>query len=597
MPTKKLMVLTSDEYNPGALPIIRILNRVLIAVGILAIAGLVIQQGFILEKTTSALFNRIDFLIINYYLFQHLVKLFCCRRKFDFLKSHWFESLLALLIILELSIMIDGIGIRLLGRYFTDFNVTEITEIYIGFAQIIIFLTLIIGAIRYNSHLAALKFHPSQTIILSFIFVIFCGAGLLMLPKATYSGHPVSFIDAVFTATSATCVTGLTVVDTATRFTRFGQIIILFLIQIGGLGIMTLSSFLVIFFGKGMGIRERVVISEMLNVDNFGKILNTLRNIMILTFGIEAAGTVLLMAFWADRGWTIGQLFYHSLFHSIAAFCNAGFSTFSDNLCSFGNSTGVLAAIGMLIVLGGLGFIVLTDIGDALVSFIKNPKRPYHLKVQTRIVLVITACLFAGGTATLFLLDTSGSPIGPRLLTAAFNSITTRTAGFNTIDIGQISMSASLAMIFLMFIGASPGSTGGGIKTTTFGILWSSILSIITGKNSVILYKRRMPFVVLNRAIVVFLFSLSVIAIGVFVLSLTEHALLIDILFEVTSAFGTVGLSRDFTPTLSVAGKTTIMLIMLIGRIGTLTLAFAITSQSELTSSRVEYPSESLMVG
>jgi trk system potassium uptake protein TrkH len=416
-----------------------------------------------------------------------------------------------------------------------------------------------------------------------------------MLPRATFPGQPITFLDALFTSASATCVTGLTVVDTATCFTTTGQIIILTLIQIGGLGIMTISSFLVMFFGKGIGVRERVVLREMLNLDKIGLITNTLRNVVLLTFGIEAAGTLLLMVFWQDQGWSFGYLAYTALFHSVAAFCNAGFSTFTDSLCGFSGSVGVLGTISMLIIFGGLGFIVIMDIGDYLVASAKNRKQPFHLKIQTRLVILISVILIVAGMALVYLIERiSGNDIS--FLSALFISITARTAGFNSIDMSTLACGSAFIVIFLMFIGASPGSTGGGIKTTTAGVLVKSIFAIITGQNRIIMYHKRIPFLVLNRALVVFTFSVIVVAFMVFILSLTEKTDMVNIIFEVVSAFGTVGLSRNLTPDLSVMGKIAIIGTMFIGRIGALTLAFAIT-QSDQTPSRIEYPSESIMVG
>jgi trk system potassium uptake protein TrkH len=249
----------------------------------------------------------------------------------------------------------------------------------------------------------------------------------------------------------------------------------------------------------------------------------------------------------------------------------------------------------MLIIFGGLGFIVITDIGDFLVALGKNARQPFHPKVQTRLVVLISVILIVGGALTVYGIEVGGGK-DISFLSAFFISITSRTAGFNSIDMATLSYGSACIVIFLMFIGASPGSTGGGIKTTTAGVLIKSMIAIITGQNRIIMYHKRMPFLVLNRALVVFTFSVSVVCFMVFVLSLTEQTDIVNIIFEVVSAFGTVGLSRNLTPELSVVGKFAIISTMFIGRIGALTLAFAIT-QSDQAPSRVEYPSESLMVG
>ena len=590
--TDKFLGSDPEDYFYWASPVISGINIVLGLISVIAITSFLLQYGFNLSAQFNAVLNRIDLLIVQFYFWQFLSKLALSRSKLNFLKRRWFESGLALMIFFETAIIIRVVGFDLIGKYFSDVNVTTITEIYIGLAQILIILTLITEGIKYNTRVASLRFHPSQTMILSFILVIIVGTGLLMLPRATAPGHSISLLDAFFTSTSATCVTGLIVVDTATNFSQFGQIIILALIQIGGLGIMTLSSFLALFFGQGVGIRERVILHQMMNIDKIGLITSMLRNAVLITLGIEAAGALVLMALWSDQGWTLGQLIYRSVFHSISAFCNAGFSTFSNSLLPFQNDPGVLMCFSVLIILGGLGFIVLLDIAGAQVSW----RKKYRIKMQTRMVLVVSAILLAGGFISLFLLNKSNMG-GTRLLTAFFNSVTARTAGFNTTDIGSLSIPSVLIIMMLMFIGASPGSTGGGIKTTTIGVLWTSIIAIITGQNRIIIYKRRLPFLVLNRALVVFAFSVMFVALSVLLLSITENARSIDVAFEAVSAFGTVGLSRGLTPHLTIPGKLIIIISMFVGRLGALTLAFAITSPEDQPAFRIEYPSEAVMIG
>ncbi|MBN2038095.1 MAG: hypothetical protein JW768_15245 [Chitinispirillaceae bacterium] len=596
MATRRIRVLGSEEYSPGALRFIGVLNIILIGVALIAVISLIIQKGFYLKPGLEQLFYRIDFFIIQYYLVQFIIKMACARSKSLYLKRHWFESLLALLILSELLMMIRLLGFSIVRLVFLDIGVTEITEIYIGLAQFIILMTLIAGAIRYNPQFVRYKFHPSQLLMLSFFIVILCGSLLLMLPRATHPDQPISYINALFTAASATCVTGLTVVDTATYFTRFGQLIILCLIQIGGLGIMTLSSFLVIFFGKGIGVRERVVLQEMLSVEKFGLIVTTLRTIVVVTFGIEAVGALLLMLSWSGEGWPLGKLVYTSVFHAISGFCNAGFSTFSDSICSFSDNTGVLMSLSLVIVLGGIGFMVMKDLGDMLLAFFKRQKRPYHLKIQTRVVLIISLFLILFGAVAFYLLDgVFNDEID--LKNALFMSIATRTSGFSSVDFFHFGVPTLLVFMFLMIIGGSPGSTGGGIKTTTLAVLLRSVVTVISGQNRIILFRRTIPFLVLNRALVVFTFAISALALVTFLLTLTENAPFINIFFEATSAFATVGLSCGLSPDLSFAGKCIVVVTMFVGRIGTITLAFAITAQSEQGTNRIEYPTESIMIG
>ncbi len=593
--TKSLTVNESGEYYYQAEPLVKILNFILAIFSLAAISSLVLQYGFYLTDSVAAILNRVDLLIVQFYLWQFIFKFLFSRSKLSFIKRHLFEAVLAVLILSDFAIIIHLEGLNGIRKYFLDINITAVTKIYVVFTQILIILSIVIEGIHYNTRLASLKFHPAQTMMLSYIVVIFIGTVLLMLPKATPSNVSISFIDALFTATSAACVTGLTVIDTAGGFTMTGKLIILFLIQIGGLGIMTISSFLALFFGQGVGIRERVMLHQMMNIDKLGMISTVLRNAVILTLSIEAAGAILLMFFWADQGWTVNQLIFNSVFHSVSAFCNSGFSTFSDNLSSYHNDIGVLISISSLIILGGLGFIVILELIGGTVQK-KKPRRRSRLSIQSRMVLIISGLLLLIGFVLLYMLD--GHENGwNRALTAFFNSVTARTCGFNTMDFSALNNSSILIIMILMFIGASPGSTGGGIKTTTLGILWASIGAIITGQNRIVIFKRRIPFLVLNRALVVFAFSVMVVVLTAFLLSITENAPIIDIIFESVSAFSTVGLSLGLTQLLTTNGKLIIILVMFIGRLGALTLAFAITAPTELPSVKVEYPSESVMIG
>ncbi|NLE02803.1 MAG: hypothetical protein GX640_23295, partial [Fibrobacter sp.] len=562
-----------EEYYYWAEPVIKIVNIILGIISIFAVASIVLQYGFYLSEKHIAIISRINLIIVQFYFLQFLLKIIFSRNKLSFLRHRWFEAALAVLILFEIAVIIRVVGINLISKYFLDINVTAITEIYIGVAQALIILSIITEGIRYNRKIASLKFHPSQTLIISFVIVIIIGTGLLMLPKATHPGTPINLINALFTATSATCVTGFTIVDTGTYFTHTGQIFILILSQIGGLGTMTLSSFLALFFGQGVGIKERVVLHQMMNIDKIGMINTMLRNAVLITLGVEAAGALSLMFFWSDRSWTLQQLVYRSVYHSVSAFCNAGFSLFPDSLVAYANSVGIIFTISALIIIGGLGFTVICDLFEAQKQIRK--KQRYRLKIQTKLVLIITSFLLVAGFVCFYFLDTKNSGWS-RILLAFFNSVTCRSAGFNTIDLNLLTNTSLLIMMILMFIGASPGSTGGGIKTTTVGVLWASIVAIITGQNRIVIFKRRLPFLVLNRALVIFAFSVIVIGISVIFLSISENAPVFDIMFEAVSAYATAGLSRGLTSNLSITGKLIIIFLMFIGRLGALTLAFAI---------------------
>jgi trk system potassium uptake protein TrkH len=485
-------------------------------------------------------------------------------------------------------------GIGEFNNILYGIDITAITRIYIGIAQVLIIVNIIAEAMRYNTKVTSSKFHPSQMLLMSFILMILIGCGLLMLPRAVMPGKTLHLIDALFMSASAVCVTGLSVVDISSYFTHLGQAILLVLVQIGGIGIMTLSSFLALFFGQGVSIREGIIVNQMINAERIGLISSTIRNVVLITLGVELAGTLVLMALWSDNGWTLNKLIFSSLFHSVCAFCNAGFSTFSDSLINYQRNFPILAIISTLIILGGIGFTVITD----CFSLIRTPRRQRKpiLKVQSKLTLLVSGILLASGFLLLYLFDSTDDHF-LRITTALFNSVTSRTAGFNTIDMSTLSVPSILIVMMLMFIGASPGSTGGGIKTTTIAVLWSSIHAIITGKNRIVIFNRRLPFLVLNRALVIFVFSVAVISVAVLLLSITEKASVLKLAFEAISAYGTVGLTLGITGTLTLAGKAIIILLMFIGRIGALTLVFAITSPTDLPPVKVEYPTESVTIG
>ena len=576
--------------------IIHVINISFTIVGLVAVVSLVTQYGFYISPITEHWLERIDILIVFYFVLQFLLKLAVVPTRAEYIRRHWFEALLVLLIIVRTGLLIHSLGVGTIREYFLDINISAITKVTIVSAQLVLVLSLISSSLKLNRKIASLKFHPAQTLLLSFLVVIVIGTLLLLLPKATAPGKSLNVLDALFTATSATCVTGLIVVDTGTHFSLMGQLIILTLLQIGGLGLMTLSSFLALFFGRGMGIKERVMLQEMMNIDRLGAITRALRLAVTITFLFESVGAVLLFFSWNRPGWSFFDRVYHSVFHAVSAFCNAGFSLNSDSLMSYQSNYPVILIVSLLIIFGGLGFLVITELAGINVVKTPNHNTLRKLSVQTKLVLVMTAILLVFGTVLVLSLQSLEGSWFHRLANAFFSSVTARTAGFNTVDFSLFSTPLALVIVLLMFIGASPGSTGGGIKTTTVGILIASLTSIITGKNRIVMFKKSVSYTVMNRALVIFAFAILVTGTSVFLLSITEHAPLIDIIFEEISAYGTVGLSRGLTPHLSSWGRMVIILSMFIGRVGALTLAFAITPPKD--KQRVEYPQEkSVMVG
>jgi trk system potassium uptake protein len=453
--------------------------------------------------------------------------------------------------------------------------------------------------------------NPAQLFIISFLSIIFVGSLLLMLPNATYNG--ISFLDALFTSTSAVCVTGLIVVDTATHFTLFGQIIILSLIQIGGLGILTFASYFSYFFKGGATFENQIMMSDMSNLQKIGEVLSTLKKIIFITFLIEFIGALLIYSqldslLIPDF---FDQLFF-SIFHSISAFCNAGFSTLSNGLYEEGYRFNyplqlILVAI---FVLGGLGFPIIVNILKYLkhiilfkiLSFFSNKKAkytPWVLNINSRISLVTTAFLIVIGTLLFFITEynhtlAEHSGFG-KVVTAFFGATTPRTAGFNTIDMTALASSTVLITILLMWIGAAPSSTGGGIKTTTFAIAIMNFVSLAKGKSRIELYRREIAFVSIRRAFAIISLSLIVIGFGIFGISYFDSDKeLLSIAFECFSAYSTVGLSTGITADLSEMSKTILIIIMFIGRVSMLTILIAFIQKVKHVNYR--YPTEEIII-
>ena len=453
--------------------------------------------------------------------------------------------------------------------------------------------------------------NPAQLFIFSFLIIIIIGGFLLMLPNATYSG--ISFVDAMFTSTSAVCVTGLIVQDTATYFTEFGQIIIILLIQIGGLGIMTFASYFSYFFTGSSSYENQIILHEMTNSEKVAEVFSTLKRIILITFAIEAFGAFLiyesidqsLFQFQSDH-------IFFSIFHSISAFCNAGFSTLTNNLydTSFRFNYSLQIIIALLIIFGGIGFPILFNllkyIGQKIkfffLRFIKKRRvrsSPRIINVNSRIVLITTFWLLLLGTALFFILEYYNTlnehNFGGKLIVSFFSAVTPRTAGFNVVDTSALNIATILLVMLLMWIGASPASTGGGIKTSSLAVAWLNILSIARGKQRMEVFKREISSVSIHRAFAVIILSIFVIFLSISFLSIFEPDKgILNIAFECISAFGTVGLSTGITPHLCGASKIVLIFTMFIGRVNMLTILIALFKKSTTLVGR--YPSESILI-
>jgi trk system potassium uptake protein len=478
--------------------------------------------------------------------------------------------------------------------------------------SLLILILFIFEFSRFDIKRATLVLNPAQLFMLSFGFLIFTGAALLKLPNATIT--PISFIDALFTSTSAICVTGLTVVNTATNFTALGKSIILILIQIGGIGIMTFTSFFGFVFRGGSGsFSERFMMSEFFSEDNVSEIRKTLTKVIFITLLVEIIGAVFIyFNLSGDYFSTIGSKIHFSVFHAISAFCNAGFSTLNDNLndSALNNAFPVLYIICFLIILGGIGFPILLNLYTylkykllSLFSIIRHGHKkafiPMMINVNSRLVIYATLFLILTGTVFFYLFESDhalkGMTVAGKIAHSFFGSVTPRTAGFNSVNMGQLTVATVALTIFLMWVGASPVSTGGGIKTSTFAIALLNALRIARLKNHIEFHKREFHERSVDRAFAIIILSIIILGCSSLIMYLFEPDKgALKILFECVSAFGTVGLSLGITPYLSDPSKMILILLMFMGRMGILTLLFSFFRKS--STSVYRYPKENVLI-
>ncbi len=438
-----------------------------------------------------------------------------------------------------------------------------------------------------------IKLSPAQVIVLGFAALILFGAVMLTLPISSSDGKSVGFINALFTSTSAVCVTGLTVLDTVTEYSLFGQIVILLLIQAGGLGIMTMSTLFALIIGKRIGLKERLVIQEALGQFSLSGVVKLTRQIVLVTLLIEAIGaTILAIRFSLD--FPMGRAIYLGVFHAVSAFNNAGFDLFTTSLIRFEGDWAVIPTVSFLIILGGIGFTVIMDVWEH--------RRFSRLSLHSKLAIKVSLILIVVGTILIYAFEANnpetlgGKNLSEKFLGAYFHSVTPRTAGYFSLPVGLMSNPALLLTIVLMFIGASPGSTGGGVKTTTFGVLVMAVRTTISGRDEIILWGRRLSKEVVEKGLAITMAALSLIVIMTMILMITEQKAFLEILFEVASAFGTVGLSMGITPELTDIGKLLISFTMYAGRVGPLTLAVAI-AQRYRGPVNVHYPEDRVVVG
>ncbi len=555
-------------------PCLRILDRVTVLV---AVGGLSL---LLVERSLSAWPPPAGFVVAHccmllYFLADSLYRKFSSPVPFRRLKHRWLEGTIPLAFLLLAA---------------------RLESLYIAAAVAAILVMLVTRARNVMRNQSDIELRPASWMVLGFMIALIAGGLLLTTPAATVEGERTVLLDALFTSTSAVCVTGLIVRDTATYFSRFGQLVILVLIQLGGLGIMTFGILLVLLMHKRMDMHQRIVMREVFDRDELAGLIRLVRFIFLMTLLVEGLGALMLSLAWFDHFASPLLTLYHAVFHAVSAFCNAGFSTFSDSLTGFAGHALTNLVIILLIVCGGFGFVVMKDIYDNIRGAMVS-RHVMHVKVQTRVVLSVSIFLIVVGAFFFVLLEApSGQEAGPvALWVAFFQSVSTRTAGFNSCDIGALEQSTLFVMILLMFIGASPGSTGGGIKTTTFAVLWTAMLQGLLNRPHVEMFRRTLTPCTIRKAVTVFTFSLLILIVFTTALLVTEDAPLMTVLFETVSAVATVGLSMGLTPELTATGRILIIALMFIGRLGPLTVAYLLILPRRRFA--YKYAEERVMIG
>ncbi|MCJ8165344.1 ATPase [Pontibacter sp. E15-1] len=570
----------------------------LLAIGLLIYAHGVVESPVRLRVLFYAIDGILAIFVIIYFL-----RILYAFERVKFLRRTWFEGVLMGIIFLN-EVFTYGLNFPLIYNVFEGMGIPLSVELYRVVVSLYMLVLLIVELLETRVHLKTMQLKPSLTFLLSFILLVLMGTGLFMLPKMTNSPDGIRFLDALFMATSASCVTGLAVVDPGTYFTFAGQVVLLMLIQMGGLGILTFATFFASLMRQGVGIKQHVAMHELLDSESLFSTKSLMRKLIFLTLTIEGIGAVAIFLTWGmDVPFTnLGSKIFFSIFHSVSAFCNAGFSLYPEGLYTQPIRFAYVLhlVIAMLIIFGGLGFPTILDVLSPKNMRIRMQMPWKNWKMLSRVTIYTSAALLALGTVGFFLLEyfNTLSSLGfvEALIASFFQSVTTRTAGFNTVDISALTVPTLLLFTFLMFIGASPGSTGGGIKTTTFTVILFAVATTIRNKRNMEIGHRTIPHSVAYKAFSVFTFAAIINILFIFILSISDAQFdIIKLAFEQVSAFATVGLSTGITAGLSDVGKCVIILSMYLGRVGTLTLALALSTRAYSTA--YKYPETQLAVG
>lgn len=576
----------------------RILQVCSVVFSLVTIICIICYHGLYISTRWKDIIRIIIDASLFFYVLKYFILLFYSLHRKEFLKRSWFECIIiSLLIIQFISYYVFNFDLRMVHSI-------NFENYYILFIQFYFLIIVLIELAKMNSSLGKYNLSPPILMVASFLLLIAIGTVLLSLPRMTV--HGISLIDALFTATSASCVTGLTTVSTSACFTVKGQVVIMLLMQLGGMSILTFATFFTTFLSRSfVGLRYQYLIRDMMSADRLSDSITLLRSIMLTTVVIELSGTALLFTYWKTTGFFVSdaQNVFYALFYSIAAFNNAGFALWDGSLMNMGvvDSYFPQTVIMILVLLGGIGFVTIRDFFS--VHYIKE-RNKYHWKSlmpQTKIVLLTSFYIILIGTILFLFIESkyslkSDTSLFDRIFTSLLQVVTCRTAGFTVVDMNTVSMPTLILLMLIIFIGCSPSSTGGGIKTTTFFVLIKSVLATIQGKKHIEFQHKTIPFSLVDKANSIVIMSFSFILLSCFLITIMEPDLsLSTAIFETTSAFTTCGLSTGACASMCWGAKLVLIINMYIGRIGTLTLAFALTRRKK--ESKHQYPDLYLMIG
>ncbi len=589
--------------------VLNTLNILKVIITLLGVAVSILLFGFDNNASTHVLLLDLLRITFGFYVFHFVVRLIYDFHPWQYIKSHWLEAIMVGFLIIE-GINHQFFDTLLLERMALGVGIKNFEDIGAALIQLYFVAILLTDFMSEGvGWIPRFKIHPSVLFMISFLFLIFGGTGLLMLPEMTANPGSLNFIDSLFMSTSATCVTGLATVDVPADFTFKGHAVLLILVKLGGLNIIAFGYFIAIAGKFGIRVKQSDMLEDFMNKDSVLSARGMLRKVFIWSSTIEIIGAIALYAFYNPElsFESNGDKLFSSLFHSVSAFNNAGLSLFPDGIANPGLADNFFVhnTITLLVFFGALGFVAIFDLFD-----IKNLRermvKPWKtIMFTTKIALYFSLILVAGGTLLFYLTEYNGvlkgMSFGEAMSHSLFQSVT-RTSGFNSVDTGSLAIPTLIFMCFLMFVGSSSSSTGGGIKTSTFAIIWASMWAAIRGKRRAELFKRTISTDLILKALSVLLIFIAGNLVSIFLLSITEADLLaregitiMDIIFEEVSAFGTVGLSTGITAELSSAGKTIIIFSMFVGRVGTLTFAYLLGR--EVLTRKYKYPDGHTMVG